>query len=73
MKDIKQKLLYLSAAAFNAAKTKYKGGTFAMASDSAFVRDLLAEVVKAAANKKGVKGCIHQIKGDCPILQGGDK
>ncbi len=55
MKDIKQKLLYLSAAAFNAAKTKYKGGTFAMASDSAFVRDLLAEVVKAAANKKVVK------------------
>ncbi len=55
MKDIKQKLLYISASAFNAAKTKYKGGTFAMASDSAFVRDLLAEVVKAAANKKGVK------------------
>ncbi len=53
MKDIKQKLLYLSNAAFNAAKTKYKGGTFAMASDSAFVRDLLAEVVKAAAKKKG--------------------
>ena len=55
MKDIKQKLLYLSAAAFNAAKNKYKGGTYAMASDSAFIRDLLAEVVKAAANKKGVK------------------
>ena len=55
MKDIKQKLLYLSAAAFNAAKTKYKCGMFAMASDSAFIRDLLAEVVKAAANKKGVK------------------
>lgn len=53
MKDIKQKLLYLSAAAFNAAKTKYKGGTFAMASDSAFIRDLLAEVVKTAAKKKG--------------------
>lgn len=53
MNDIKQKLLYLSAAAFQAAKTKYKGGTFAMASDSAFVRDLLAEVVKAAAKKKG--------------------
>lgn len=53
MKDIKQKLLYLSAAAFNAAKTKYKGGTYAMASDSAFVRDLLAEVVKASAKKKG--------------------
>lgn len=53
MKDIKQKLLYLSAAAFNAAKTKYKGGTFAMASDSAFIRDLLADVVKAAAKKKG--------------------
>ena len=53
MKDIKQKLLYLSAAAFNAAKTKYKGGRFDMASDSAFVRDLLAEVVKAAAKKKG--------------------
>lgn len=53
--EIKSKLLYLSAAAFNAAKTKYKGGTFANASDSAFVRDLLAEVVKAAANKKGVK------------------
>lgn len=53
MKDIKQKLLYLSAAAFDAAKNKYKGGTFAMASDSAFVRDLLAEVVKAAAKKKG--------------------
>lgn len=53
MKDIKQKLLYLSAAAFNAAKTKYKGGTYAMASDSAFIRDLLAEVVKAAAKKKG--------------------
>lgn len=53
MKDIKQKLLYLSAAAFNAAKNKYKGGTFSMASDSAFVRDLLAEVVKAAAKKKG--------------------
>lgn len=53
MKDIKQKLLYLSAAAFNAAKTKYKGGTYAMASDSAFVRDLLAEVVNAAAKKKG--------------------
>lgn len=52
MKDIKQKLLYLSAAAFNAAKNKYKGGTYAMASDSAFVRDLLAEVVKAAAKKK---------------------
>lgn len=52
MKDIKQKLLYLSAAAFNAAKNKYKGGTFSMASDSAFVRDLLAEVVKAAAKKK---------------------
>lgn len=55
MKDIKQKLFYLSAAAFNAAKNKYKGGTYAMASDSAFVRDLLAEVVKAAANKNGVK------------------
>ena len=55
MKDIKQKLLYLSAAAFNAAKSKYKGGTFAMASDSAFVRDLLDEVVKAAAKKKVVK------------------
>lgn len=54
MKDIKQKLLYLSAAAFNAAKTKYNGGTYAMASDSAFIRDLLAEVVKAAASKKGV-------------------
>lgn len=53
MKDIKQKLLYLSAAAFDAAKNKYKGGTFAMASDSAFVRDLLAEVVKEAAKKKG--------------------
>lgn len=53
MKDIKQKLLYLSAAAFNAAKNKYKGGTFSMASDSAFVRDLLAEVVNAAAKKKG--------------------
>lgn len=53
MKDIKQKLLYLSAAAFNAAKSKYKGGTFAMASDSVFVRDLLDEVVKAAAKKKG--------------------
>lgn len=53
MKDIKQKLLYLSAAAFNAAKNKYKDGTFAMASDSAFIRDLLAEVVKAAAKKKG--------------------
>lgn len=52
-KDIKSKLLYLSAAAFTAAKNKYKGGTFAMASDSAFVRDLLAEVVKAAAKKKG--------------------
>ena len=55
MKDIKQKLLYLYADAFNAAKTKYKGGTFANASDSAFVRDLLAEVIKAAAKKKGVK------------------
>lgn len=55
MKDIKQKLLYLSAAAFNAAKTKYKGGTFANASDSAFVRDLLGDVIKAAAKKKGVK------------------
>lgn len=55
MKDIKQKLLYLSAAAFNAAKTKYKGGTFANASDSAFVRDLLGEVIKAAAKKKGVR------------------
>jgi hypothetical protein len=55
MKDIKQKLLYLSAAAFDAAKTRYKAGTFANASDSAFVRDLLAEVVKAAAKKKGVK------------------
>lgn len=55
MKDIKQKLLYLSAAAFTAAKTKYKGGTFANASDSAFVRDLLSEVVKAAAKKNGVK------------------
>ena len=53
MKDIKQKLLYLSAAAFNAAKNKYKCGTFAMASDSAFMRDLLAEVVNAAAKKKG--------------------
>lgn len=53
MKDIKQKLLYLSAAAFNAAKTKYKGGTYAMSSDSAFIRDLLAEVVKEAAKKKG--------------------
>lgn len=53
MKDIKQKLLYLSAAAFNAAKTKYKGGAYAMASDSAFVRDLLADVIKAAAKKKG--------------------
>ena len=55
MKDIKQKLLYLSAAAFNAAKTKYKGGTYAMASDSAFVRDLLGEVIKAAAKKKGCR------------------
>lgn len=53
MKDIKQKLLYLSAAAFDAAKTRYKAGTFANASDSAFIRDLLAEVVKAAAKKKG--------------------
>ena len=53
--DIKSKLLYLSAAAFKAAKTKYKGGTFVNASDSAFVRDLLAEVVKAAAKKKGGK------------------
>lgn len=53
MKDIKQKLLYLSAAAFTAAKNKYKGGTFSNASDSAFVRDLLAKVVKAAAKKKG--------------------
>jgi hypothetical protein len=53
MKDIKQKLLYLSAAAFDAAKTRYKAGTFANASDSAFVRDLLAEVVKTAAKKKG--------------------
>lgn len=55
MKDIKQKLLYLSAAAFTAAKNKYKGGSFANASDSAFVRDLLGEVIKAAAKKKGVK------------------
>lgn len=55
MNDIKQKLLYLSSAAFNAAKTKYKGGTFANASDSSFVRDLLGEVIKAAAKKKGVK------------------
>ena len=55
MKDIKQKLLYLSAAAFTAAKTKYKGGTYANASDSALVRDLLGEVIKAAAKKKGVK------------------
>ena len=53
--DIKSKLLYLSAAAFTAAKTKYKRGTFANASDSAFVRDLLAEVIKAAAKKKVVK------------------
>ena len=52
MKAIKQKLLYLSAEAFNAAKTKYKCGTFAMSSDSAFVRDLLDEVVKAAAKKR---------------------
>lgn len=51
--NIKSKLLYLSTAAFTAAKNKYKGGTFANASDSAFVRDLLAEVVKAAAKKKG--------------------
>lgn len=57
MKDIKQKLLYLSAAAFNAAKTKYKNGTFANASDSAFVRDLIGEVVKASAKKK--KGVRH--------------
>ena len=55
MKDIKQKLLYLSAAAFDAAKSKYKAGTFANASDSAFIRDLLGEVIKAAAKKKGVK------------------
>ena len=55
MKDIKQKLLYLSTAAFDAAKCKYKGGTFANASDSAFMRDLLCEVVKAAAKKKGGK------------------
>lgn len=55
MQDIKQKLLYLSAAAFTTAKNKYKGGTFANASDSAFVRDLLGEVIKAAAKKKGVK------------------
>lgn len=55
MNDIKQKLLYLSAAAFTAAKNKYKCGTFANASDSAFVRDLLGEVVKAAAKKNGVK------------------
>lgn len=55
MKDIKQKLLYLSAAAFTTAKTKYKFGMFANASDSAFVRDLLAEVVKAAAKKRMVK------------------
>ena len=53
--DIKSKLLYLSAAAFKDAKTKYKGGKFVNASDSAFVRDLLAEVVKAAAKKKGGK------------------
>ena len=55
MKDIKQKLLCLSAAAFITAKSKYTGGTFANASDSVFVRDLLAEVIKAAAKKKGVK------------------
>lgn len=55
MKNIKQKLLYLSTAALIAAKAKYKRGTFANASDSAFVRDLLAEVVNAAAKKKGVK------------------
>ncbi len=55
MKDIKQKLLYLSAAAFNAAKNKYKGGTYAMASDSAFIRDLLTEVIKTATSKKGAK------------------
>ena len=55
MKDIKQKLLYLSAAAFTAAKNKYKNGTFANASDSAFVRDLLGEVVAAASKKKGAK------------------
>ena len=55
MKYIKQKLLYLSAAAFTAAKNKYKCGTFTNASDSAFVRDLLEEVIKAAAKKKVVK------------------
>lgn len=53
--NIKSKLLYLSTAAFTAAKTKYKGGTFANASDSAFVRDLLENVINAAAKKKGVK------------------
>lgn len=53
--DIKSKLLYLSAAAFKAAKTNYKGGTFSNASDSAFVRDLLGEVIKAASKKKGGK------------------
>lgn len=51
--DIKQKLLYVAQVAIDEAKKCYKGGTFAMASDSAFVRDLLAEVVKAAAKKKG--------------------
>ena len=53
--DIKSKLLYLSAAAFTAAKNKYKNGTFDNASDSAFVRDLLGEVVAAASKKKGAK------------------
>ena len=51
--DIKSKLLYLSAAAFTSAKNKYKNGTFANASDSAFVRDLLEEIAVAASKKKG--------------------
>lgn len=53
--DIKQKLLYVAQVTIDEAKKCYKGGTYAMASDSAFIRDLLAEVVKAAAYKKGVK------------------
>lgn len=50
--DIKQKLLYVAQFTIDEAKKCYKGGTFAMASDSAFIRDLLAEVVKAAAKKR---------------------
>lgn len=48
-----RKTFNIAAAAYTRAKNAYKGGTFANASDSAFVRDLLEEIAVAASKKKG--------------------